>query len=149
MSVQHLPIPSIRSTAVCGPVCYLDIHRAVYANVICKTFLGRKKVQNTFSNKELQRHGLKKEKPERFCPTLHCLFIILSLWHIGTAVKWWYGAGLTVRRYYFGEFHCWESVAVRKYRHWLWALQFKGLGLWRMLYRLSFVSFCKLTVKFR
>lgn len=43
MSVQHLPIPFIRSTAVCGPVCYLDIRGAVYANVICKTFLGRKK----------------------------------------------------------------------------------------------------------
>lgn len=38
---------------------------------------GGKKVRNTLSNreKELQRHGLEKEKPERFCPSLHCLFI--------------------------------------------------------------------------
>lgn len=93
MSVQHLPILFIRLTAVCGPVCYLDVRRAIYANVICKTFLGGKKVRNTLSNreKELQRHGLEKEKPERFCPSLHCLFIYsisVAHWNCSQMMVW-------------------------------------------------------------
>lgn len=61
---------------------------SVLPGYLRRHFWGGKKVQNTFSNREkkLQRHG---QKPERFCPSLHCLFIILSLWHIRTAVKWW------------------------------------------------------------